>query len=263
MSITMDDLSILLVEPSNAQQMILREHFEQVGARDLRFAHTIEEAMIACRAVPPHLVLSAMHLPDGKGSDLLARLRADEELDELAFILVSSETRAAELEPIRQGGAVAIVRKPCTRQDILQALSDTLDLLTRESLELESEDVEDLRALVVDDSKTARRFILKVLGQLGLESIEEAEDGQDAAERMAERFFDIVFTDYNMPRMNGHELLEHIRTDSNQPSVPVVMITSETNGARIQGVERAGVSAIVDKPFEIDRVRRILYEVLG
>lgn len=261
MSITVDDLSLLLVEPSSAQRMILEQHFEQIGARDLRSVGTIEEALAVARAVPPHLVVSAMHLPDGKGSDLLRRLRDDDDLSETAFLLVSSETRARELEPIKQGGAIAIVRKPCTRTDLVQVLGDTLDLLTHDALELHEEPIEDLRALVVDDSKTARKFIAKVLTQLGMENISEAGDGVEACAQLEERFFDVVFTDYNMPRMNGFELLEFIRTESNQPTVPVVMITSETNGSRIAGVERAGVSAIVDKPFEVGRVRAILNSI--
>lgn len=258
MSITVDDLSLLLVEPSRAQRMILMRLFEQLGARDVRTARTVDEALREVRVQPPHLVLSAMHLPDGKGSDLLYHIRHDEDVGDTAFLLISSETRVEELEPVRQGGAVAIIRKPCTRSELLQALSDTMDLLTREAMELDEEPVEDIRVLVVDDSKTARRFILKVLGQLGLENITTAVDGMDATRYLEEKFFDIVFTDYNMPNMNGQQLLEFIRTKSSQPSVPVVMITSETNGARIAGVERAGVSAIVDKPFELDRVRKIL-----
>lgn len=258
----LDELSLLLVEPSQAQQMILREHLEKLGVRSLRFSETVEGALAEARNHPPHAVLSAMHLPDGKGSGLLKEIRADPELESLAFLLISSETRTHELEPIRQGGAVAIIPKPCTESHLMKALGDTLDLLSDDAIHLENHDIEDIRVLVVDDSKVARRFIKQVLGTLGVEHMVEAEDGIEGTERMQEAFFDLVVTDYNMPRMNGYEFVEHIRTQSSQPTIPILMVTSEKTGARVAGVERAGVSAIVDKPFEIEEVRAILTSVL-
>lgn len=259
----LDELSLLLVEPSNTQRRILVEALKNIGLRMVRTTNSVANALAESRSHPPHVVLSAMHLPDGKGSGLLAEIRADPDLESIAFLLVSSETRTHELEPIRQGGAVAIIPKPCSETHLLNALGDTLDLLSDDgALELESNLIEDIRVLVVDDSKVARRFIIQVLTTLGVENIVEAEDGLDGAERMQEAFFDLVVTDYNMPRMDGYQFVEYIRQQSNQPSVPVLMVTSEKNGARIAGVERAGVSAIVDKPFEIDKVRAILGRLL-
>lgn len=258
MTTTIDDLSLLLVEPSTAQRMILLKQLQDVGVKDVRAVSTVQSALSEARSTTPHLIISAMHLPDGKANDLLYQIREEEELEETAYILLSSETRIDELEPIKQGGVVAIVKKPCTKTELLEALNDTLDLFTPEVVELEEQDVEDLRALVVDDSKTARRFIKKVLGQLGIETITEAADGTEAVEILQASFFDIVFTDYNMPQMDGQALLEFIRTKSSQPSVPVVMITSERDETRIAAVEQTGVSAMVDKPFEINQVRAIL-----
>lgn len=263
MSMTLDDLHLLLVEPSHAQQMILRELFDRIGVPRVEMVETIEAALRYVRAFTPHAVLSAMHLPDGKGSELLMRMRSEDTIEEVAFLLVSSETRTRELEPVKQGGAVAIIPKPCTEADLLKALGDTLDLLTKDALHLDEQDIEDVRALVVDDSRTARRFIVKVLRQLGIETVVEASDGVEAVTRLSEGFFDLVVTDFNMPNMDGHALVEHIRNDSSQPTVPVLMVTSEKDGARLAGVERAGVSAIFDKPFEMERVRQLLANVLG
>lgn len=262
MSMHLDELSLLLVEPSNAQQMILEKYLKELGVLEIRKVETVEEALIQARARTPHVVLSAMHLSDGKGSGLLHAIREDEDLEDTAFLLISSETRAQELEPVRQGGAIAIIKKPCTQNDLMQALADTTDYLSHNALDLAEQDIEDLRVLVVDDSRTSRRFIKSVLTTLGIEHMVEAEDGVEGCERMEESFFDLVVTDYNMPRMDGYKFLESIRQNSNQPSVPVLMVTSEKSGARIAGVERAGVSAIVDKPFEIEKVRSILLNIL-
>lgn len=261
-SMHLDELNLLLVEPSSAQQMILEGYLKELGVLGVRKVASVEQALIQARAYTPHVVLSAMHLKDGKGSDLMLALREDEDLQDTAFLLISSETRTQELEPVRQGGAIAIIKKPCTQGDLMQALSDTTDYLSDNSIELDTQDIEDLRVLVVDDSRTSRRFIKNVLTTLGIEHMTEAVDGVEGTERMQESFFDLVVTDYNMPRMDGYQFLEHIRSESNQPTIPVLMVTSEKSGARIAGVERAGVSAIVDKPFELEKVRQILMNIL-
>ena len=73
---------------------------------------------------------------------------------------------------------------------------------------------------------------------------------------------DLVITDYNMPEMDGRELTEYIRTQSWQAEVPILMVTSEQNMGRLAAVERAGVSAICDKPFEAGNIRRLISDAL-
>ena len=62
--------------------------------------------------------------------------------------------------------------------------------------------------------------------------------------------------------MDGRELIEYIRTQSWQAEVPVLMVTSEQNMGRLAAVERAGVSAICDKPFEAGSIRRLISDAL-
>jgi two-component system chemotaxis response regulator CheY len=85
----------------------------------------------------------------------------------------------------------------------------------------------------------------------------------EAMELIADTFFDLIVTDYNMPRMNGKELVEHIRSGSSQASVPILMVTSEQNENRLAAVQQAGISAICDKPFEPDSVRRLVEQTLS
>ena len=262
MSVMLDELILLLVEPSNTQQKILIEHLEQIGVGYIHSANSIESAIELAREVSPHAVLSALHLPDGTGASLLENIRDEPDLSSIAFLLISSETRTKELEPIRQGGAIAILPKPCSRDDLLGALRDTLDLLENDSVQLNNQDIEDIRTLVVDDSRAARMFITQVLKTLGIEHVEHAENGQAGIEALERGFYDLVVTDYNMPFVDGHQLVEYIRTRSCQPTIPVIMVTSQRSGARIAGVERVGVSAVCDKPFEINRVRTLLKTVL-
>ncbi len=73
---------------------------------------------------------------------------------------------------------------------------------------------------------------------------------------------DLVVTDYNMPEMDGRGLVDYIRTKSWQNSVPILMVTSESDEGRLAAIEEAGVSGICDKPFEPDIVKALLTKIL-
>lgn len=108
------------------------------------------------------------------------------------------------------------------------ALRSTLDYITDFESENDNDDYEALNVLIVDDSSLSRKYIQQMLESLSIHSIKTAEDGSQALELLdqGERF-DLIITDYNMPNIDGKELTEHIRTYSEQPTVPILMMTSE------------------------------------
>lgn len=106
-----------------------------------------------------------------------------------------------------------------------------------------------LRFLVVDDFATMRRIVRNLLKDLGFNNVEEAEDGQDALTRLRESTFDFVITDWNMPNMDGLELLSEIRKDANLSKMPVLMVTAEAKKENIIAAAQAGASGYVVKPF--------------
>ena len=91
----------------------------------------------------------------------------------------------------------------------------------------------------------------------------EAGDGKEGAAVLAETLVDLIVTDYNMPEMDGREFVEFVRNRSWQRTVPILMVTSESNEGRLAAVEEAGVSGICDKPFEPAVVRSLLGRMLG
>ena len=90
-----------------------------------------------------------------------------------------------------------------------------------------------------------------------------ARDGVEAIGCIDSEYFDLVITDYVMPRADGRELVEHIRERSNQPTLPVVMVTTEGDAGRLAAVEQAGVSAILNKPFEPATVKSLIETTLA
>jgi two-component system chemotaxis response regulator CheY len=178
-------------------------------------------------------------------------------------MLISSERNTQNLEPIRQAGVLAILRKPFGLEDLRKALYASLDFIAPDRLELDDLEPEDLHILVVDDSRMALRHIVHTLQQMGIERITQARNGREAAELIRDQHFDLVFTDYNMPEMDGEQLAHYIRQVSDQPDIPIVMVTSERDESRLASVQQAGVSALLDKPFQIDVVRELIHRILS
>jgi len=246
------------------QGKILKQALSDAGLNLVERVDSGAAALTWLLQHPHALVVSAFHLPDMTGAELIMRMRATPGLEATPFILVSSETRFNVLDPVRQSGVSGILPKPFTPDQLRAALNATLDFLnTDESLESEGFDPEALRGLVVDDSPLARKFIRQVLGNLGVKHFHEAENGRQAAELLMDTAVDLVVTDYNMPEMDGQALIEHIRTQSWQKSVPVLMVTSETNNSRLAAVEELGVVGMCDKPFEPATVRALLTRLLA
>ncbi len=258
----MQDLRLLLVEPSLVQQRIIRGQLESLGVHRLTSAESSGEALSAIRAKKPDVVLSAMHLADMTGADMLLSLRGHKMTKDLPFILISSERSDQYLEPIKQSGVTAIIKKPCKESDLCQALLRTVELIDPHPIEVSAQVLNNLRVLVVDDSRTARSFVIRVLTNLGLQHFTQAEDGQDAVEIFQRSTFDLVVTDYNMPRLDGQGLLRFIRNESVRPNTPVLMVTTESNEARLSAVSQLGVSAMCDKPFEPHVVRRLIAGII-
>ena len=260
--IAIHDLAITVVEPSAVQAQIIAGHLRNAGVRDVQTLHTGTDVLAHLERFKSDLVISAMYLPDMTGAELVQHLRACPHLEDLPFMLISSETSFAMLDPIRQAGVVAILPKPFAPQDLRRALAATLEFVNPDSAALADVVLDDLKVLVVDDSSTARKHIVRVLNNLGLEHITTAENGRAAVELIEHNFYDLVVTDYNMPEMDGEMLTRYIREHSSQRSIPVLMVTSEGDSSRLAAVQQAGVSGICDKPFDAITVKQMIRNLL-
>jgi two-component system chemotaxis response regulator CheY len=262
--ISLSDLATLVVEPSAMQSKLLVTELGKAGINRADIVCTGGEALAHIRNSETSLVVSAFHLPDMTGAELIGSMRDDPDMAGIPFILVSSETRFHLLDPVRQSGASGILPKPFSEAQLDAALRAVLDFLSvDDSLEEAGFDMESLRVMLVDDSAMARKFARQVLSNLGVKQFIEAENGRKAAEMLADNVVDLVVTDYNMPEMDGQELIRFIRTQSWQKEVPVLMVTSEDNQSRLAAVQELGVVGMCNKPFEPVGLRTLLGRLLG
>jgi two-component system chemotaxis response regulator CheY len=106
-----------------------------------------------------------------------------------------------------------------------------------------------LKILVVDDFSTMRRIICNLLRKLGFNDIAEADDGSTALSILRQKPFDLVVTDWNMPGMQGLDLLKAVRADPRLQHIPVLMVTAVARREQIIEAAQAGVNGYVVKPF--------------
>lgn len=118
-----------------------------------------------------------------------------------------------------------------------------------------------MKILVVDDFSTMRRIIKNLLKDLGFINIQEADDGNTALPMLQQGDFDFVVTDWNMPGMQGIDLLRAIRADAKLKHIPVLMVTAEAKKEQIVTAAQAGVNGYVIKPFTAGTLRAKLAKI--
>jgi two-component system chemotaxis response regulator CheY len=120
----------------------------------------------------------------------------------------------------------------------------------------------DLNFLVVDDYSTMRRIVKNLLHDLGYPNVGEADDGNTALPMLRTGKYDFLITDWNMPGMQGLDLLKAVRADESLKSLPVLMLTAESKREQIVEAAQAGVNGYVIKPFTAEVLKAKLDKIL-
>ncbi len=123
-----------------------------------------------------------------------------------------------------------------------------------------------IKILVVDDFPTMRRILKNLFKQLGFDNVEEAEDGVQAYSKLKSGQFSFIVSDWNMPNMDGFELLKKVRSDDELRDMPFLMITAEAEKQKVIDAIKAGVNNYVVKPFTAEILKEKMdkiFEKLG
>lgn len=106
-----------------------------------------------------------------------------------------------------------------------------------------------MKILIVDDFSTMRRIIKNLLRDLGFNNTVEADDGTSALPILKAGGIDLLVTDWNMPGMQGIDLLKAVRANDELATLPVLMVTAESKRQQIVEAAEAGVNGYIVKPF--------------
>jgi two-component system chemotaxis response regulator CheY len=121
-----------------------------------------------------------------------------------------------------------------------------------------------MNILIVDDYNTMLRIIKNLLKQLGFSNVDEATDGEAALEKVRQKEYGLIISDWNMEPMTGLELLKQVRSSNdNFKDVPFIMITAESKTENVVAAKQAGVDNYIVKPFNAETLKSKISSVLG
>ncbi len=115
--------------------------------------------------------------------------------------------------------------------------------------------------MTVDDSASVRQMVSFTLKQAGYEVV-EAEDGQDALDKLDASPVDMLITDLNMPKIDGIELIRQVRAKPESRFMPIIMLTTESQDSKKKEGRAAGATGWIVKPFKPEQLLAVIKKVL-
>jgi two-component system chemotaxis response regulator CheY len=119
------------------------------------------------------------------------------------------------------------------------------------------------KVMIVDDQFSVRQITRNTLEQLGIRHIFEAEQGKEAFEKVALQPVDLIISDYNMPEMDGMELLRAVRGSPAMRKIPFILLTGRGDRELVVKAAQAGVNNYLVKPFTAQILRDKIEQVVG
>ena len=117
--------------------------------------------------------------------------------------------------------------------------------------------------LIVDDYKTMLRIVRNLLKRVGFENVDEAAGGTEALNKMKEKKYGLVISEWNMEPVNGLDFLKQVRGDGSTKDTPFIMITAESTAQNVIATKEAGMSNYIVRPFNAETLKQKLTAVLG
>jgi CheY-like chemotaxis protein len=233
---------VLVIDDETDARILLTHLIEEIGCRVIA-AHSGELGLRMAREFQPDLITVDLLMPKTSGWDVVKMFKADPQLQSIPVVVVSviaSENRGTVL------GAVDVLQKPVSREDLLRVLR----MIPRP------------KVLVIDDNEDDRRLLAAFLEEDASE-IRLAVNGRQALEVLEDFLPDLVLLDLMMPVMDGMTFLNEIRKDPRYHELPVVVVTAkELTGAEVAFLQRQA-QAVLRKAGDMEQeITRLLHEVL-
>ncbi|PTW63066.1 response regulator receiver domain-containing protein [Breoghania corrubedonensis] len=241
--------TILITDDSQTLRRILRQSVLDVcpGATIVEAADG-KQALVALKEHEIDIVFLDVNMPEMSGLDVLELLR--NKGNNVFVTLMSTEADAAVMKAGSELGSYDFLKKPFTPEQIATILASHKNLSRRKNV------------LIVDDSHVIRRIIYKVLANCRFDMlVSEVESGKEALTLLAGTHPDIVFLDYNMPGLDGIQAAQRLRAEI--PGIKMVMISSQDLTEQREACRKAGIFALLKKPFFANEVDFVLHRLYG
>ncbi|GIV15299.1 MAG: hypothetical protein KatS3mg022_0734 [Armatimonadota bacterium] len=259
-----EGLRVLVVDDNATNRRILREHLQSWGCsvQEAGNGQHALDLLAASPSCPFDVVVLDYQMPDMHGMDVARRVRAAQSGSQCKIILLSSVGSTTRQEAEAAGIDVWLT-KPVRRSQLYNALceaigfgSDTSTPVSAPSAERRTSGV---RVLLVEDNEVNRKLALRMLQRLGC-SVEIATNGREAVEMIADRAYDIVFMDIQMPEMDGIEATHLIRERERRTGnhLPIIAMTAHAMEGDRERCLSAGMDDYLSKPVKIDLLAQMV-----
>ncbi len=232
-------LKILIVDDSPSSRKIIREELSSLANAEIYEAESGREAMSLAIELEPDAITMDVEMPEIDGITTIQRIRYYPQCSHIPIIVISSKEEPNLNARAFHAGAVEFIRKPFAPGSLKEYLEE---LLADES------SLEDINILVVDDSRSIRTILARILRKRGARVLDAA-NGEEAIALLEQHPVDLVVTDFVMPKMDGIELCRTIRGPLDRPELPVIILTAAGEYSVVIEALKAGANDYLVKPF--------------
>jgi CheY-like chemotaxis protein len=245
-----DDKKILVVANSDRQHKDCVDQLNQMGFENICSATNGVEALKLLRDSPIDLVLSDWDLPDTDGLELLKTIKKSPSLQGTPFIFLTAHTDEEKNRQAMGYGAVDNI----TNLSSSTSLKENIKIILNRGIR---------NILIVEDSDIQREICIAQLQQIGFEKITGASNGKEAFEYLENNSVDFILSDWNMPEMNGLELLKKVKGTPTLKDIPFLILTINKDEEKNQEALNLGAIDYIVKPLMPDdlhlKIRKFLY----
>ncbi|MEW6057185.1 MAG: response regulator [Bdellovibrionota bacterium] len=252
-------LVFLVVDDEQTVRQTLVEYLQSFGYSNIFEAEDGAKALAILRSKKVDFIISDWEMPGTSGIELLRAIKTDVKLNHIPFIMVTSPISQERFKV--EDAALSKVDGYIIKPFRAQVLREKIDLALSKSDVLGKN-----TALVVDDDAGVRTTIIEYLKHMGYTKVLEARDGEEGFQTLKMHASEIAFVicDWEMPKLQGIDLLQLIRNDEQLKGVPFIMVTSQTSieHMKLKRALEANVDNYLLKPFRSEDLRKRVEQVL-
>lgn len=245
-----NDKKILVVEDSQVQREVCVDQLRDIGFKYIFEAENGIQALDVLKNNSIDLILSGWDMPEMDGLELLKTTKNDSTLQNTPFIFLTVHDNQ---EKNREGmvyGAVDYIVKPSSPND----LKESIEIIFKRGIR---------NILIVEDSELQREICIVQLQQIGFEKITGAANGVEALDYLENNPVDLIVSDWEMPEMDGLELLRTVKENPKLQKIPFLILTVHNDPKKNQEALDLGAMDFIIKPSTPDslhmKIRKILY----
>lgn len=234
---------ILIIDDSPFFRNQIENELKSIGA-SISHAEDGRRGLDMALLRPYDLIISDIEMPNMDGFALCSKLKGNPNTISIPVILVSSNDTERYIDKGFRVGADSYIIKTDLKNRLLDT---TLEVLEKSKFHNNN------HIIVVDDSSTIRSIVKDAFEKSGF-NVTTAENGKDALKKIKANPPDLILSDIDMPEMNGIDLCNNVRMDSELKAIPFVIMSANDNRATMRQLLDRGVSAYLVKPFNMEQM---------